>query len=272
MVIGLIVYVDVLIILNTLINYFILLGVNRITRSDTNRFRILFGAVIGGLSSLLLFLENLGFIVTVLKILSGIFMVIIVFKVKPYKRLLKNIFWLFAISILLGGVVLVFHIFFKTDIMIYSNGIMYFNIDMTSLIIYSVIAYMIITLIARFTDKKAPENKEYYVKLQSVDNIVISKGLMDTGNNLREPFSNYPVILVNSNIFNNLFKDKEKIRFVPVQTINGESLLKAFRPVSMEIGSFKTDKVYVAESKTNLDDYEIILNINLEGEIHNDKN
>ena len=269
MVIELIVYVDVLIFLNTLINYFILLGVNRITRSDTNRFRLLCGAVIGGFSSLLLFIENLGLLITVLKILSGVLMVIVSFKFKPYKRILKNLFWLFAISILLGGVILILYLFTETDLMIYSNGIVYFDIDMTGLIIYSVIAYVIVSIVARFTDKKAPKSKEYYIRIEGDNSMVSTKALMDTGNSLREPFSDYPVILVNSNIFNSLFKDNEKLRLIPVQTINGESLIKAYRPMSIEIGNYKTDKVYIGESKTNLDEYEIILNINLEGEIHN---
>ena len=44
MVILLIVYVDVLVVLNTLVNYFILLGVRKITRAHTVRWRIALGA------------------------------------------------------------------------------------------------------------------------------------------------------------------------------------------------------------------------------------
>ena len=269
MVIELIVYVDVLIILNTLINYFILLGVNRITRSDTSRLRLLFGATIGGFSSLLLFAENLGLIITLFKVLSGVFMTMITFKSKHYKRALKNIFWMFAISVILGGVILSFYLFTETDLMIYSNGIIYFDINMPTLIFFAVIAYIIVSLITRFTDKKAPESKEYYIKIKSADSFVSSKAFMDTGNNLREPFSDYPVILVSTNIYNKLFKEDEKIRLIPVQTVSGESLLKAFRPTLIEFNGFSTDKVYIAESKTKLNEYEIILNINLEGEFHN---
>ncbi len=196
-------------------------------------------------------------------------MVVVTFKIKPYKRFLRNVFWLFAISILLGGVILAFYLFSETDLMIYSNGIVYFDVDMTTLIVCSVIAYIIISLIARFTDKKAPKNKEYYIKIEGENGMVSAKALMDTGNNLREPFSDYPVILVNSNIFHSLFKKNQKMRLIPVHTISGESLVKAYRPISIEIGNYKTDKVYIGESQTTLDSYEIILNINLEGEIHN---
>ena len=94
-------------------------------------------------------------------------------------------------------------------------------------------------------------------------------GLMDTGNNLRDPFSGYPVIMVEKSIFHKLFNE-EKVRYIPVSTINGESIIKAFRPQKLTIGDYYTDKVYIGECETPLSEYKIILNINLEGEMHND--
>ncbi|MBQ5677516.1 MAG: sigma-E processing peptidase SpoIIGA, partial [Clostridia bacterium] len=97
------VYVDILIILNTLVNYFILLAVDKVLRLHSKRRRILLGGAVGGLSSLLLFLENLGIVMTLLKILTAIFMTVVTFGIKPIRRLLKSVFLLFAITFLFGG-------------------------------------------------------------------------------------------------------------------------------------------------------------------------
>ncbi len=268
-VIYLIVYVDVLIVLNTLVNYFILLGVRSITRAYTKRWRIALGALLSGFSSLLLFIENLGIIMTLLKILTAIITVMITFGVKPFKQFLKKVFFLFAITFIFGGFVLAVYMFFDKDILIYSNGIIYFDVSMTFLIICSVIAYLIIVLISKITDKKAPKNKEYIVNIQNKGSNVTCTALMDTGNSLCDPFSSYPVILVDKSIFERLFIE-DKIRLIPISTVNGESLIRAFKPEKIFVGDYSTDKVYIGESETKLEEYKVILNINLEREMRDE--
>lgn len=262
-------YVDILVILNTLVNYFILLAIRKITHSYTKRWRIALGAFVGGLSSLLLFLEHLNIIMTLLKILSGVLMIAVTFEIKPIKQFVKKLFFLFAITFLFGGVTYAIYIFFDKDILIYSNGIIYFDVDMTFLVICSVISYFVITLITKYTDKKSSKNKEYYITIENNGKSVSCTGLMDTGNNLREPFSDYPVIIVDKSIFNQLYTS-ETTRIIPVSTVNGESIIKAFKPQNVIIGDFVTDKVYIGESAVSLDEYKIILNINLEGEMNDE--
>lgn len=263
------IYVDILIVLNTLVNYFILLAVRRITRSYTKRWRLVIGALGGGLSSLLIFIESLGIVMTVLKLITAILIVAITFGIKPYKQYFKRLFFLFAITFIFGGFVLAVYLFFDKDILLYSNGIVYFDVDMTFLVICSVISYLIITLVSKFTDKKAPKSKEYFVSIENNSSSISCMGLMDTGNNLCDPFSGYPVIMAEKGVFDKLFSS-EKIRFIPISTVSGESIIKAFRPEKITIGDYSTDKVYIGESLAPLDEYKIILNINLEGEMHNE--
>ncbi len=268
-VIYLIVYVDILVILNTLVNYFILLAIRKITHSYTKRWRIALGAFVGGISSLLLFLEHLNIFMTVLKVLSGVLMIIVTFEIKTLKLLLKRLFFLFVITFLFGGVTYAIYIFFDKDILLYSNGIIYFDVDMTFLVICSVISYCVITFITKYTDKKASKNTEYYVTIENNGKTVSCMALMDTGNNLREPFSDYPVIMADESVFNQLYSD-ETIRVIPISTVNGESIIRSFRPQRVTIGKFTTDRVYIGESGSTLDQYKIILNINLEGEMNNE--
>ena len=133
----------------------------------------------------------------------------------------------------------------------------------------TIISYIIITLISKITDKKAPKSKERYVIVENAGKTVSCTALVDTGNNLREPFSNLPVIMLDKELFNRLFTE-EKMRLIPVSTVNGEALIKAFRPKRITIDNFSTDRVYIGESQSNLDEYKMILNINLEGELYND--
>ena len=224
------------------------------------------GATLGGVSSLLLFLENLGVVMTILKILSAILMAVVTF---GRKQTLKKIFLIFAITFLFGGVTFAIYILFDKDILLYSNGIIYFDVNLTFLVICSVVSYCVICLISKITDKKAPKSKEYYLTIENNGKSISCTALMDTGNNLREPFSGYPVIMIEKELFQKVFTE-EKIRFIPISTVNGESLIKAFKPEKITINNYSTNKVYIGESNTLLDEYKVLLNINLEGEIHND--
>ena len=75
--------------------------------------------------------------------------------------------------------------------------------------------------------------------------------------------------MLDKELFKKLFTE-EKMRLIPVSTVNGEALIKAFRPNKITIDNFSTDKVYIGESISSLDEYKMILNINLEGELFND--
>lgn len=263
------VYVDILVFVNTLVNYFMLSAVRMITRESASRFRILAGALAGGVSSLLIFL-NLGILMSILKIAVSVLMILISFKYKGFRRFLKENVWLFLISFIFGGVMLFINTRLKTDALIYSNGIVYFDIDMTFLVVCSVISYLVISLISKLTDKKAPKEKEYYVTLSNNGKVFSDTALMDTGNNLREPFSGYPVILIDKKIFRELFGGNS-LRLIPAATVNGESVIKAFKPDSVKIGGYTAEHVYIGESAVPMDEYKIILNINLWEEIRNAK-
>lgn len=273
------VYIDVLIILNILVNYFMLAAVKRISRSHTSRVRLALGALSGGVASLLIFIENLGIIMTVLKIAASLLMILISFGFGSLKQFFKRVLWLFIISFIFGGLIFAIYMCFDLDAMIYTNGIVYFDIDMTFLVVCSAAAYAVITLISKLLDKKAPKSKEYYITVERNGKSVSCTAFMDTGNNLREPFSGYPVIMACSSVFRELMggdipieklNGSEKIRLIPISTVSGNTIIKAFRPDRIKIDGFETDKVYIGESLTPLDDYKIILNINLERELHNE--
>lgn len=265
------VYADILIILNFLVNYFMLLAVRRISRSRASRLRLALGALIGGVSSLILFLPYPSFVITVLKIISGAVMAFAAFGFQNAKAFLKNLFWLFAVCFLFGGLMLAVYLIFDKDVMIYTSGIVYFDVDFTFLIICTSAAYILFTLAAKLTEKKAPKKNEYYITVQKGAKSFSCTALMDSGNSLCEPFSMYPVILADKSVFKVFEREisEDSLRVVPVTTVSSETLIRAFRPDSLSIGEFVTDKVYVGESLTPLDEYKIILNINLEGEMQN---
>lgn len=224
------VYVDVLLLINTLVNYFMLLGVKLITGAQAKRYRLVLGAALGGISALSVFL-NLGFLVTLLKILTAALMILISFPFVSAKAYIKKCIWLFIISAVFSGVCLAAYLLFDTDLMIYSNGTVYFDIDITFLTVCTVISYAVISVILRLTDKKKPKKQYYPITLISGDEKVTLRGFMDTGNNLKEPFSFAPVIVTSEEIYKKLYSANKnrKERIIPVSTVRGEGIMTSFK-------------------------------------------
>lgn len=261
------VYVDVLLLINTLVNYFLLLGVKIITRAESKRIRLLLGALSGGVSALSVFL-NLGFIVTLIKILTAALMVRIAFPFISGKVYFKRCVWLFLISAVFSGICLAVYLLFDTDLIIYSNGTVYFDIDISFLTVCTVISYVAVTLILRYTDKKAPKNQYYPITLISGSEKITLRGFMDTGNSLKEPFSFDPVIVTSKEIYKKLYSSgqRPKERIIPVSTVNGGGIMTAFRLDGAVFTGKEIHNIYLGCGESLPQDCDVLLCPDLLGE------
>ena len=88
--------------------------------------------------------------------------------------------------------------------------------------------------------------------------------LSDTGNKLREPFSDSPVIVADESLCRPLV-DEKRVRAIPASTVNGGGILMAFKPDKIILKSSKGREVienaYVALSDDIKDNkYSAVLN------------
>lgn len=256
----LIVYVDVLLFINALVNYFMLLGVKVISKAETKRIRIGLGAILGGASSITV-LYNLGYLATAIKILTGALMILVSFPFISLKSFFKKCLWLFLISFIFGGICFGVYTLFDTDLMIYSSGTVYFDIDITFLTVCTVISFVAISLISRLTDKKIPKKEFYDITIILGDNKQTLKGFMDTGNNLKEPFSFAPVIVTNEKIYKIFCDDtfKRRERIIPVSTANGDGIIHAIRLDGAIFLGREIHNIYLGCSKNIPEGYDVLL-------------
>lgn len=246
-----------------------LLGVKFISRADTKRYRLILGGVLGGLSSLLVLL-NLGVGLTVIKISIAFIMVLVSFPFLSIKAFLKKSAWLLIVSMLFAGVCFGIYFLFDTDLMIYSNGTVYFDIDITFLTVCTVISYFVITIISRFTDKKIPEKQFYDITLFSGSENIKLKGFLDTGNNLKEPFSYSPVIVTNEKIYKKLYSasTNKKERLIPVSTVKGEGVMSAFKLDKVVLQNRSIENIYLGKSSSLPENCEVLLCTDLFSEVN----
>ena len=108
-----IIYIDILIIINFLFDFLLLLTINIALKRYSKIYRLILASIFGELTLISLFIPISSVLFTILKIIMGIIMVLIAFGYKNIKYTLYNIIYLYMTSIILGGFTYYLSIEFK---------------------------------------------------------------------------------------------------------------------------------------------------------------
>ncbi|MCT4508529.1 MAG: sigma-E processing peptidase SpoIIGA [Tepidibacter sp.] len=185
-----IVYAEYYFLHNLLANYMVLKTTSRIVNNNFSRYRAFIGGFIGALYCMIYFIPSLKFLYNILmKIIFALFIVFISFEYKGVKEYLKLLMVFYIVNIFLAGSI--FYI-------VYCSGINYMPVSLVLIYATYFMAssslfnrfYKIIKNLNIFKDLK----NDITVKIQ--DKQVVFNTLMDTGNLLKDPVSQNPVMIV----------------------------------------------------------------------------
>lgn len=256
-----IVYLDLVMIINFFFDFILLLGVSILLKRRVKLIRIIYAAFFGGLSILFLFFNIGNFLLFIFKLLISIMMILIGFGYNDIKYTIKNIIYLYFISIFLGGgLYLINNLFsYKHDGIIFYNNKYSINIILI-IIIFPIIMYFYIKEMKRYKNNYTNYyNVRIYLNRKYLDLI----GYMDSGNNLIDPITHKLVILIDKR---KIIFDIDKYRYVPLNTISGSNLVKCIKIDKVVINDiiFKNILLGIIDS-INLDGVDILLNNKMEG-------
>ena len=259
-----VIYIDVLIIVNLFVNYFILLTTSKFLNLKLKLSRLILGEILGAIYSLYIFIPEPNLFISILiKLFMSIIMVAVSFEFRTIQQFLKIIVCFYAVNFAFSGIMFALWCAFKPNGMIINNDIVYFNISPITLIASTVISYIIIEIINRVIEKKQLKSSKYEIGIKFKDKYIVLNAKIDTGNLLKEPFSNLPVIVVKKSEINllipefNIFEKIEnienhkeiqnlKIRMIPFKTVSGTGILPAFKPEYVVLKGNLKKQAYVA--------------------------
>lgn len=258
------IYVDLLFLINIFFDFILLLTVSIILKRHIKIYRIILGSLVGGVSIFFLFLDINAILLFILKIFIAIFMILVTFKYKDIKYFIKNISYLYLVSIILGGALYLFNIEFSYK----NNGLIFYNNGMSiNIIILLIISPIILYLyIKEMKEYKNNYNKYYKIKITFNNNKTIElNAFLDTGNNLIDPYKKRPIILVEYNVVKKYIIN-EKYLIVPFNTIKEKSLLECIKVKNININSkeYKNILIGLIKEKIYIDGIECILNNNID--------
>lgn len=244
------IYIDVLFFLNFVFDFVLLCSINYILCRNVSIIRLIFGSFIGELSILFLFIENIKLLL-VLKFVLSVLMIILCFGYKDFKYLLKNIFYFYLVSMLLGG-----GIYFLREQFSYSfdNGYIYILLILIGLVIYY--KYVI-----SFKEISSHYSNYYNCRIFFDEtNFLDVNAFLDTGNKLKDPYSNKSIILIQEDLID---KSKDYVTlYVPYNSLNNHGLLTCYKALKIEINGKYCDKFLVGLSNENfyIDGIDCIIN------------
>ena len=247
MVTKMIIYLDLVFLLNIFLDFILLMTVNVILTRNSAIKRIILGSMIGGVTTTLLFININTILLFLLKIILGLIMVIATFSYKSFKYTMNNLFYLLTISFILSGIM-----YLLVDSDYYSYSI---------LIIFSIIiSYLYYKQIKKYQNSYS---NYYLVKIYFNNQVYQLTGYLDTGNNLYDMYKHRPVIITSQKIS---LKDDEII-YIPYTSVNNEGLIKCFKPEKIIINKqeFRNYLVGIIQNNIKIDGVSVILHSKMKG-------
>ena len=271
----LVVYADILIILNLIVDYFLLSASAVILRIRLPVLRQLAGAAAGALSSLYIFAPDTGVFTDILfRAVVCAVMVLCAFGFKSAKRFFRAAGVLFLVTCGFGGIMTVLWTLFKPNGMTVVNYVVYFNISPAVLIGVSVITYLLFMLLNAVFSKTSEFAERCEITVTAEKKSITMEGIVDTGNSIKDYLGGSEVIIADREFVKALLGGtepdtdaslKSRYRILPLNTVSGGGTLDGFRCDSAVITdgehTVKLEKPILAVSKTPLrDDYQAIVN------------
>ena len=221
------VYLDVIFVVNFIYDFIILLSSSVILKRNVKLTRIILGSLIGSITIFILFIRFNSFTLFLFKLVISIFMVLITYGYNDIRYFIKNIYYLYLVSIILGGL-----LYFINNNFSHNVGLVFYNSYKLNIffgIIISIIGIYI--YMKNIRDLKINYNKYLKATIYFKDYEVEVKAFVDTGNKLKDPYSFKPIILVDKNIL----KIEQNILYVPYKMCNTDGLLKCIKPKKIYI-------------------------------------
>lgn len=196
------IYLDVIFLENVIMNSIILYAAAIILKIKTKFIRIFISSIIGSIYAIILYITNLKIYTSIIsKILLSIIMVYVAYNPQNVKKLWKQILIFYLTSFVFGGVALYLIYVIKPQDILIENGMFIGEYVLKVIMLAAIVAYFVIKISLKIIKTKfSPKDMYCKIKFKLNGKEVETKAMIDTGNLVKEPITNTPVIIVESSL------------------------------------------------------------------------
>lgn len=203
------VYGDVILLENLIMNYLILWSTARLARYKYSKVKFLIASLLGSIYAVFSYFPEYSYLFTFfMKILFSIFIVIIAYTPAYFHLLLKLIGIFYIVSFIFGGAAFGFF-YFINGLDLTRNGVSFIgNFPIKILIVAVAGAYFTVRFSWDYIQHRIKRERLILGVEMSFDKKQLClDALVDTGNSLKDPITNAPVIITEYEIIRELLPD-----------------------------------------------------------------
>lgn len=230
-----IVYVDVLVAENFIVNLFLLTLTMKCVRHKCSTLMMIVSGIIGGVYTLVLIIPSLRIFSSLpFELLVACLMLRIAYGKTSIINLIKLLFIFLMITFMLSGLCFLFSL--KQNKYILGQSFELDNYSIKYIIIGAMSIYIVTERIVQYIkDRNFVNNYIYTIEFEVENKEYKLNGFLDTGNELREPVTNLPCILVEEHLIYDInFKNKNTYS-IPYSSIGYGGSLKGIRVNNIKI-------------------------------------
>ena len=193
-----IIYIDVVLIENLIMNYIILFATAIILKLKIKHIRLILASLIGAVYSILSYMSLLEMYSSIiLKIILSIIIVYVAFYPPKVNQLWKDLLIFYLTSFVFGGAAFSLIYIIKPQEILMKNGLFLGIYPLKTIILGAILAFIIIITAFKIVKSKISKKDmicEIEIKLNKQE--IKTKAMIDTGNLLKDPLTNTPVIVI----------------------------------------------------------------------------
>lgn len=199
------IYVDVVLIENLIMNYIILLATGLILKQKIKHIRLIIASLLGAIYSIVAYASVLEIYSSlILKAILSIIIVYIAYNPQNLKKMWKDILIFYLTSFVFGGVAFALIYIVKPQDILMKNGIFLGTYPLKTVILGAIVGFVIITTAFKLVKTQISKKDMFCeIKIKLNGEIINAKAMIDTGNLLKEPITNTPVIVVEHTLLYN---------------------------------------------------------------------
>ncbi len=238
-----VIYADILVAFNALVDYFLLRLCGALRRLPLKRGRLLCAGLLGGAASLQMFLPLRGGWTVLLSVSSGILLCLVAFGFGGVRNFLRNVLCVTGLSFAYSAGMYGLWFFLRPSGMYWHNGYVYFDVSPLEFVLMTLLTYGLLSLGWRMLQRRdRREGRTLRIQMTHMGKSICGRGLVDSGNLLREPLSGCPVVVTDEALLAEIQPNirhperlspteavREGVRMVQFQTMHSDGCMTACR-------------------------------------------
>lgn len=192
------IYIDIVLIENLIMNYIILFATSIVLKLKVKHMRIIIASLLGAIYSIVAYIDFLKMYSNIImKIILSILIAYIAFNPQNIKKMWKDLAVFYLISFVFGGVALALIYIVKPQDILMKKGLFLGIYPLKTIILGAIVSFFIIIIVFKMLKNRISKKDMFCnIEIKINNQLIKTNAMIDTGNFLREPITNTPVIVI----------------------------------------------------------------------------